>query len=97
MENAPVITAWLAMIVAIVAITTSGNSTNVLAAVEAAHAKDMTVIALTGRQGGKMRTLLSETDVHICVPHERTARIQEAHIFIGHCWCGLIETTLGLA
>jgi D-sedoheptulose 7-phosphate isomerase len=78
----------------LLAITTSGNSTNVLAAVEAAHAKDMTVIALTGRQGGKMRTLLSETDVHICVPHERTARIQEVHILAIHCICDAVDLQL---
>ena len=78
----------------LLAITTSGNSANVLAAVEAARAKDMTVIALTGRQGGKMRTLLSETDVHICVPHERTARIQEVHILAIHCICDAVDLQL---
>src|SRR3954454_3343384 len=55
---------------------TSGNSANVIAAIEAAHAKDMTIIALTGRKGGRIREILTETDVHICVPHDRTARIQ---------------------
>ena len=78
----------------LLAITTSGNSANVLAAVEAARAKDMTVIALTGRQGGKMRTMLSETDVHICVPHERTARIQEVHILAIHCICDAVDLQL---
>ena len=78
----------------LLAITTSGNSANVLAAVEAARAKDMTVIALTGRQGGKMRTSLSETDVHICVPHERTARIQEVHILAIHCICDAVDLQL---
>ena len=61
----------------LLAITTSGNSANVLAAVDAAQAKDMTVIALTGRSGGRIARVLTETDVHICVPHDRTARIQE--------------------
>ena len=78
----------------LLAITTSGNSANVLAAVEAAHAKEMTVIALTGRQGGKMRAMLSETDVLICVPHERTARIQEVHILALHCICDAVDLQL---
>jgi D-sedoheptulose 7-phosphate isomerase len=78
----------------LLAITTSGNSANVLAAVEAAHAKEMTVIALTGRAGGKMNELLIETDVHICVPHERTARIQEVHILALHCLCDAVDLQL---
>lgn len=78
----------------LIAITTSGNSGNVLAAVEAAHAKEMTVIAFTGRGGGKMKDQLSETDVHICVPHERTARIQEVHILALHCLCDAVDLQL---
>lgn len=78
----------------LIAISTSGNSANVLAAVEAAHAKEMTVVALTGHTGGKMRTLLAETDVHICVPHERTARIQEVHILTLHCLCDAVDLQL---
>jgi D-sedoheptulose 7-phosphate isomerase len=78
----------------LLAITTSGNSANVLAAVEAAHAKEMSVIALTGRDGGKMRKLLLETDVHICVPHERTARIQEVHLLVVHCLCDAVDLQL---
>jgi D-sedoheptulose 7-phosphate isomerase len=78
----------------LVAITTSGASANVLAAVEAARAKEMTVIALTGRGGGRMNELLSETDVHICVPHERTARIQEVHILALHCVCDAVDLQL---
>jgi len=78
----------------LIAITTSGNSPNVLAAVEAARAKEMTVIALTGRGGGKMNELLTETDVHICVPHERTARIQEVHILALHCLCDAVDLQL---
>ncbi|TXC67231.1 phosphoheptose isomerase [Piscinibacter aquaticus] len=78
----------------LLAITTSGNSANVLAAVDAAKAKDMTVIALTGRGGGKMRERLGETDVHICVPHERTARIQEVHILALHCLCDAVDLQL---
>lgn len=78
----------------LLAITTSGNSGNVVAAVEAAHAKDMTVIALTGHKGGKLRELLSETDVHICVPHDRTARIQEVHLLVLHCLCDAVDLQL---
>lgn len=73
---------------------TSGNSANVIAAVEAARAKEMTVIALTGRNGGKMRDLLTDTDVHICVPHERTARIQEVHLLVLHCLCDAVDLLL---
>ena len=78
----------------LLAISTSGNSANVLAAVEAAHAKEMTVIALTGRGGGKMNAQLTDTDVHICVPHERTARIQEVHILAIHCLCDAVDLQL---
>lgn len=78
----------------LVAISTSGNSANVLAAVDAARAKEMTVIALTGRGGGKLRERLGETDVHICVPHERTARIQEVHILALHCICDAVDLQL---
>jgi len=78
----------------LIGITTSGNSANVLAAVAAAHAKEMTVIAFTGRGGGKMNDELTETDVHICVPHERTARIQEVHILALHCLCDAVDLQL---
>ena len=78
----------------LIAISTSGNSANVLAAVEAARAKEMTVIALTGRGGGKLRERLGETDVHICVPHERTARIQEVHVLALHCLCDAVDLQL---
>lgn len=78
----------------LLAISTSGNSANVLAAVQAAHAKEMTVIALTGRGGGKMGEQLTETDVHICVPHERTARIQEVHLLVLHCMCDAVDLQL---
>lgn len=78
----------------LLALSTSGNSANVLAAVEAARAKDMTVIALTGRHGGKLREQLLETDVHICVPHERTARIQEVHLLALHCICDAVDLQL---
>mgnify|MGYP000718140796 FL=1 len=78
----------------LLAITTSGNSSNILAAVEAAHARDMVVIGMTGRDGGKMGHVLRETDVHICVPHPRTARIQEVHILALHCICDGVDAVL---
>ena len=78
----------------LLAISTSGNSTNVVAAVEAAHAKEMTVIALTGHKGGRMRELLTETDVMVCVPHDRTARIQEVHLLVLHCLCDAVDLQL---
>ena len=78
----------------LLAITTSGNSANVLLAIEAAHERDMTVVALTGRGGGKMNQALRETDVHICVPHERTARIQEVHLLTIHCICDGVDIQL---
>ena len=78
----------------LLAITTSGSSANVIAAVEAAHAKDMTVVGLTGRNGGKLRELMTETDVLICVPHERSARIQEVHILALHCLCDAVDLQL---
>jgi D-sedoheptulose 7-phosphate isomerase len=78
----------------LLALSTSGSSANVLAAVEAARAKDMTVIALTGRGGGKLRERLLETDVHVCVPHDRTARIQEVHILVIHCLCDAVDLQL---
>ncbi len=78
----------------LLAITTSGNSANVLAAIEAAHEREMTVIALTGRNGGKLTQALRDTDVHICVPHDRTIRIQEVHILVIHCLCDAVDNQL---
>ncbi|VVE02440.1 phosphoheptose isomerase [Pandoraea anhela] len=78
----------------LLAITTSGNSGNVLAAIEAAHERGMHVIALTGKGGGKVNDALWELDVHICVPAERTARIQEVHLLTIHCLCDLIDSML---
>lgn len=78
----------------LLAISTSGNSANVLAAIEAAHERDMVVIGLSGRDGGKMARALRDTDVHICVPHERTARIQEVHILALHCICDAVDAQL---
>ena len=78
----------------LVAISTSGNSANVVAAIEAAHDRGLKVVALTGKGGGRIATLLSEDDVHLCVPHERTARIQEVHLLILHCLCDGIDILL---
>lgn len=78
----------------LLAISTSGNSANVLAAIEAAREKEMIVIALTGKGGGRMAEVLAETDVHICVPATRTARIQEVHLLVIHCICDAVDLQL---
>jgi D-sedoheptulose 7-phosphate isomerase len=78
----------------LLAITTSGNSANILAAIEAAHNREMVVVALTGKGGGKMNELLGETDIQICVPHDRTARIQEVHVLALHCICDGVDAML---
>ena len=78
----------------LLAISTSGNSVSVVAAVEAALEREMRVVALTGRGGGAVGELLTDADVHICVPHERTARIQEVHILAIHCMCDGIDVAL---
>ncbi len=78
----------------LLAISTSGDSANVLAAIDAAHEREMVVVGLSGRGGGKMAQALRDTDVHICVPHDRTARIQEVHILSLHCICDGVDTQL---
>jgi phosphoheptose isomerase len=78
----------------LLAISTSGNSKNVLAAIEAAHANGLAVIALTGRDGGKIAGLLRPADIELRVPSGRTARIQEVHLLIIHCLCELIDDSL---
>ncbi len=78
----------------LLAMSTSGNSANILAAIEAAHEREMSVVALTGRGGGKITHLLRETDVHVCVPHDRTARIQEVHLLVLHCICDGVDAQL---
>ena len=78
----------------LVAISTSGNSANVQLAIEAAHARVMKVIALTGKGGGTIGNLLLPSDIHLCVPHERTMRIQEVHILLLHLLCDGIDTLL---
>ena len=78
----------------LLAISTSGNSENVCRAIVAAHERGMHVVALTGRDGGRMAALLKENDVEIRVPASRTARIQEVHLLVIHCLCDLIDMTL---
>jgi D-sedoheptulose 7-phosphate isomerase len=78
----------------LLAITTSGESANVLAAIEEAHEREMIVIALTGKGGGKVNGTLADTDIHLCVPSERTARIQEVHLLAIHCLCDGIDAML---
>jgi len=78
----------------LLALSTSGNSANVLAAVEAALEREMRVVALTGKDGGELAKLLTDADVHICVPHSRTARIQEVHLVAIHCICDGIDVAL---
>src|SRR4051794_26852596 len=75
----------------LLAISTSGNSGNVMRAMAAARDHDMRIVALTGRGGGQMASLLSGEDVHICVPHAQTARIQEVHLLTLHCLCDGID------
>ena len=78
----------------LLAISTSGNSGNVIAAIEAARSREMHVVAMSGKGGGRMIELLEATDVHLCVPHPRTARIQEVHLLMIHCMCDAIDATL---
>lgn len=75
----------------LLAITTSGHSTNIVRAITAAQAQQMTVILLSGRDGGQAAQQLRSTDIEIRVPSESTARIQEVHILIIHCLCDLLE------
>jgi D-sedoheptulose 7-phosphate isomerase len=78
----------------LLAISTSGNSPNVIDAIHAAHERDVRVVALTGKGGGKMTELLGPNDIHICVPSDRTARIQEVHLLVLHCLCDGIDCLL---
>lgn len=78
----------------LLAISTSGNSTNIINAIQAAHDRDMVVVALNGRDGGMISDLLINQDVEIRVPAMSTARIQEVHILIIHCLCDLIDHQL---
>jgi D-sedoheptulose 7-phosphate isomerase len=78
----------------LLAISTSGDSPNVINAIHAAHNKKLPVVALTGKQGGKMAALLDNKDIMICVPSIVTARIQETHLLAIHCLCAGIDQTL---
>jgi D-sedoheptulose 7-phosphate isomerase len=78
----------------LLAISTSGNSPNVIEAIHAAHDRQMIVVALTGKKGGKMAGLLRPEDIHLCVPAEKTARIQEVHLLCLHCMCDAIDCLL---
>ncbi|MBP9714471.1 MAG: phosphoheptose isomerase [Sterolibacterium sp.] len=81
----------------LLAISTSGDSPNVIEAIKAAHERELRVVALTGKEGGRMREMLRADDVHLCVPRSataRTARIQEIHLLILHCLCDGIDTLL---
>lgn len=78
----------------LLAISTSGNSANVIQAIQAAHDREMTVVALTGRDGGGMASLLLPEDVEIRVPAKVTARIQEVHLLVIHCLCDQIDQQL---
>jgi D-sedoheptulose 7-phosphate isomerase len=78
----------------LLALSTSGNSANVLAAVDAALERDMRIVALTGKGGGAIGKRLTDADVHLCVPHDRTARIQEVHLLTIHCLCDGIDVAL---
>ena len=78
----------------LLAISTSGNSANVIEAIHAAHDNDLHVVALTGKGGGEIAELLRDTDIHISVPSDRTARIQEVHLLAIHCLCDGIDCLL---
>jgi D-sedoheptulose 7-phosphate isomerase len=78
----------------LLAISTSGNSPNVVEAIRTAHEIGIRVVALTGNGGGKMGPALGAEDVHVCVPHKRTARIQEVHLLVLHCLCDVIDHQL---
>lgn len=78
----------------LLAISTSGNSPNVVEAIKAGHDRGMLIVALSGREGGNMRQQLTPQDVEICVPSPVTARIQEVHLLVIHCLCDLIDIHL---
>ncbi|MBP6395899.1 MAG: SIS domain-containing protein [Giesbergeria sp.] len=78
----------------LLALCLSGNDANVLAAVHAAHERDMTVIVASGRSAGVLATVLRETDVLICVPHDRAARVREVHALVINCLCDGVDAQL---
>jgi D-sedoheptulose 7-phosphate isomerase len=78
----------------LLAISAAGNAANVIEAINAAHEHDMYVIALTGKDGGQIAEVLRDDDIHLCVPTDRTARIQETHLLVIHCLCDGIDALL---
>ena len=78
----------------LLAISTSGNSSNIIKAVQAAHERNMLVLRLTGNKGGKLAKLLKGNDIEIRVPSDRTARIQEIHLLVIHCLCDIVDAIL---
>jgi len=78
----------------LLALCTTGHSANVLAAIDAALERDMRVVALTGKGGGDIARILTDADVHLCVPHDRVLRIQEMHLLMVHCLCDGIDIAL---
>ena len=78
----------------LLAISTSGNSKNVMEAMKAAQAKGMVVIALTGRDGGAMAGMLRPQDFHLNVAHPRTMRVQEVHLLVVHCLCEVVDNVI---
>ncbi len=76
------------------AISTHGNSSDIIKAVEAAVTRDMTIVALTGYDGGELAGLLGPQDVEIRIPSQRSVRIQEVHLLTVNCLCDLIDNTL---
>jgi D-sedoheptulose 7-phosphate isomerase len=78
----------------LLALSVTGNDANVIAATEAAHERDMTVVILSGRTGGKLAAMVRETDVLISVPHDRAARVREVHSLVLHCLCDGVDAQL---
>jgi D-sedoheptulose 7-phosphate isomerase len=78
----------------LLAISTSGDSANILEAVRAAHEREMRVIVLSGKGGGSVRSMLRPGDVEVCVSSARTMRIQEVHILVIHVMCDWVDTRL---
>ena len=79
---------------ALLLLSTNGNTVNLVRAAQAAHERDIGVIALTRRGGGELGRVLRDTDVHVCIPHERTPRIHEAHQLVLHCLCDGLDVQL---
>ncbi|MEW6512961.1 MAG: phosphoheptose isomerase [Pseudomonadota bacterium] len=78
----------------LLAISTSGNSPNVSEAIKVAHACGIRIVALTGKGGGTIGRQLKSDDIHLCVPADRTARIQEVHLLTLHCLCDGIDSLI---